>query len=303
MMKKPRALRPGDAVRVLAPASPFDRARLPDGLAVLKEFSLVPVFSERIFESDGYLAGPDSLRARELIAAFTTDACAAVMPVRGGYGSMRLLRDLKAHSKSFEPRLFIGFSDITALHRFFQVDVGLVTFHGPNVISSARLDPESRARLRATLFGENPEQTFLYAGLQPLVSGRARGPLVVGNLSLITSLIGTPWAARLPGSLLVLEDVSEPLYRVDRMLCQLSMQPDFEAVAGLAFGDLGVPEAERDALAARLGDFAQAHRKPAVCGFPIGHGERNVPVPQSVTAILDADVGVLRVLESPYSDA
>lgn len=300
MSVKPRPLSNGGTVRILAPSSPFERSRLPDGVKVLTDMGLVPLHSERIFQADGYLAGPDTLRLHEVVAAFTTEPGDAVIPVRGGYGAMRILRELASHAGAFQPRLFMGFSDITALHLFLRAEVGLVTFHGPNVLSMARLDQPSRMRLQAALFGRDPEATFLYAGLQPLTSGRARGRTVVGNLSLVTSLIGTRWAAPLQGAILVLEDVSEPLYRVDRMLTQLSLQAGFEGVAGLAFGDLGVEEAERERLEGLLRDFARAAGKPAALGFPVGHGACNFPVPQGVEALLDADIGVLRVLESPY---
>ncbi len=301
MRPKPRPLAKGSPIRILAPSSPFERVRLPEGLKVLTDMDLVPLHSERVFQADGYLAGPDALRLHELVAAFTTDPGDAVVPARGGYGAMRLLRELASHAGALKPRLFLGFSDITALHLFFRAERDLVTFHGPNVISMARLDPPSLARLQAALFGRDPEATFLYAGLRPLCSGRARGRLVAGNLSLITSLIGTRWAAPLQGAILVLEDVSEPLYRVDRMLTQLSLQAGFEGVAGLAFGDLGVEEAERERLETLLRDVARAAGKPAVTGFPAGHGACNFPVPQGVEALLDADIGVLRVLESPYA--
>lgn len=300
MIKKPRPLVRGSTVRVIAPSSPFERARLPEGTRVLTEMGLTPLWSERVFQADGYLAGPDALRLHEVIAAFTTDLGDAVIPARGGFGAMRLLRGLASHAKAFEPRFFMGFSDITALHFCLRKDADLLTFHGPNVIAMARLDQPSLARLNATLFGREPETTFLYTGMRPLTSGRARGRVVVGNLSLVTSLIGTPWTPPLPGTILILEDVSEPLYRVDRMLTQLSLQTGFDEIAGLAFGDLGVEEAERERLEALLTDWARAIRKPAVTGFPVGHGACNYPVPQGVEALLDADIGMLRILESPY---
>lgn len=302
MCQKPRPLVQGSTVRVIAPSSPFERSRLPAGVQVLSDLGLVPMMTERIYQADGYLAGPDALRRHEVLAAFTTEPGDAVVPARGGYGAMRLLDGLSPHAGAIKPRLFMGFSDITALHLFLRTEANLVTFHGPNVISMARLDEPSLARLKAALFGRDPEAAFLYAGLRPLLSGRARGRIVAGNLSLITSLIGTRWAAPLDGAILVLEDVSEPLYRVDRLLTQLSLQAGFERVAGLAFGDLGVEEAERERLEALLADFARAARKPAVMGFPIGHGGCNFPVPQGVEAEIDADIGLVRVLESPYAD-
>lgn len=297
---KPLPLSKGSSVVLIAPSSPFERTKLPKGLEILHGMALIPTYSERIYQSEGYLAGPDALRLQELVSALCDESGDAVIPVRGGYGSMRLLRGLSGHAKGIRPKFFMGFSDITAIHLFLMAEIGLTTFHGPNVISMSRLDDASISRLRATLFGLDPENTFLYAGLTPLVSGRAKGRTVVGNLSLLTSLIGTPWAAPLEGSLLVLEDVAEPLYKIDRMLTQLALQPNFSGIRGFAFGDLGVPEGERDGLEMLLRRFAEDVGRPTVMGFPIGHGARNFPVPQGVEALLDADLGIFRVLESPY---
>jgi len=299
-MRRPRPLARGSTVRVIEPSSPFEREKLPAGLKVLADIGLVPVHSDRIFQADGYLAGPDLLRARELVAAFSTEPGDAVIPARGGYGSMRILDEAARHAGAMEPRLFMGFSDITSLHLFFLTAGDLTTFHGPNVISMARLEPASLARLRAALHGTDPADTFTFGGLVPLTGGAARGRVVAGNLSLVTAMIGTRYAAPLCGSILALEDVSEPAYRVDRMLQQIRMQPNASGIAGFAFGDMGVDEAERPLLERLLKRFAEAMGKPAVMGFPIGHGTVNFPVPEGAQASLDADVGVLRVLDDPY---
>ena len=201
-MRRPRPLGPGATVRVIAPSSPFDRGRLPAGVRVLREMGLVPAWSDRVFQEEGYLAGPDSLRAKELVAAMASDPCDAVIPARGGYGSMRILDEVARHAGAMAGKLFMGFSDITALHLLFIGTVGLVTFHGPNVISMARLGAASLDRLRSALAGSGREACFTYGGLAPLVGGRARGRVVAGNLSLVTALIGTRWAAPLSGALL-----------------------------------------------------------------------------------------------------
>ncbi|MBL6974419.1 MAG: LD-carboxypeptidase [Deltaproteobacteria bacterium] len=301
-MRKPAPLEKGSPVRVIEPSSPFQRDRLPAGLKVLMDMELAPVHSERIFDADGYLAGPDALRAKELVSAFTTFGEKAVIPARGGYGAMRILDEVSGHAGGLDTRLFMGFSDITSLHLFFLGAGDLVTFLGPNVISLSRVNAPTLNRVKATLFGLAPEDTFLYAGLSPLTSGRVQGRLVAGNLSLITSLLGTRFAAELEGAILVLEDVDEPLYRVDRMLTQLVLQDGFHQVGGFAFGDMGVPAEDLPALTQVLRRFSEASGKPAVMGFPIGHGEDNVPVPEGIQALLDADIGLVRALESPYTE-
>jgi len=301
-MRKPKPLHNGSTVRVIEPSSPFKRDLLPAGLKLLTDMGLVPVYSDRIFQSEGYLAGPDNLRAREFVSAFTTDKEDAVIPARGGYGAMRVLDRLRDRADELQPRLFMGFSDITSLHMFFMGEGDLVTMLGPNVISLSRVNRKTLSCVKKALFGLEPEETFQYAGLEPLTSGRAGGRLVAGNLSLITGLLGTRYEAPLDGSVLVLEDVDEPLYRVDRMLTQLSMQGAFERIAGFAFGDMGVPDEELDDLRGVLCTLSEASGKPAVMGFPIGHGEANRPVPQGLRATLDADIGLLRVVESPYCE-
>lgn len=297
-MRRPRPLVPGDRVRVIAPSSPFVVDRLPAGVQLLRDLGLEVACPEGLFASDRYLAGGDDHRAGELLAAFGDTSAAAVIPARGGYGAMRILGRLDGRRDLLPPKLLMGFSDITALHLFFWGD--LATFHGPNVISAASADDETRDRHRRALMGEDPEGTFRFDGLRPLAGGVARGRIVAGNLALVAALAGTPWAARLDGAILVLEDVGEPAYRIDRMLTSLAMQPGAPGIAGFAFGDLGVPEAEREALAEALRGFAHAWGKPVVTGFPAGHGARNFPVPEGVLATLDADRGALWIEESPY---
>jgi len=291
---------PGSVVRVVAPSSPFDRERLAAGVRVLADMGLVPAVSERVYQAEGFLAGPDALRERELVDAMTGDPSDAVIPARGGYGATRILSRIARHLDAFRPKLFQGFSDITALHLLMVQDGGLVTFHGANVVGLPRLDAASIARTRAGLMGLDREATLTYAGLAPVVGGQARGRLVAGNLTMLACLCGTPFAARLDGAILVVEEVGEAPYRVDRMLTQLSQQPDAGGIAGLAFGELGSGEAEREELAVVVRRFAEQLRRPVVTGFPAGHGAVNYPVPQGVAAVLDADIGMLRVVEDPY---
>lgn len=300
-MRKPRPLAAGSTVRVIAPSSPFERENLPPGLKILTDFGLVPTFSDRVFERDGYLAGADEARASELVDAMTSGASEAVLPVRGGYGAMRYLRRVADRAPGMLPRLFMGFSDVTAIHRLLSEAAGLVSFHGPNVLGLARLDAASVARTRAALLGLDRDETFTYGGLKPLYPGRAQGRLVAGNLSLLTALAGTRFAAPLDGTILVVEDVGEPAYRIDRMLMQVALQPDASRLAAVVFGDMGVPEGDRPALDRALYRFTEEVGVPAVTRFPVGHGGVNYPVPEGVVAELDADAGVLRVVEDPYA--
>jgi muramoyltetrapeptide carboxypeptidase len=301
-LKKPKALHKGAAIQIVEPSSPFEREALSHGLSLLGKMGLMPVYSERIFQKMGYLAGADVLRAKELVQAFSSDDVSGIMPARGGYGAMRVLEYLEEHRRTIKPHLFMGFSDITALHIFFLERCGLVSFHGTNAIFMAKLDEESLERTRRALFGLAWEETFLYAGLRPIVKGVARGRVVAGNLSLLCALFGTPYEAPVEGAILVVEDVDEPLYKIDRMLMQISLQRGFGGVSGVCFGDMGVVPDEQEALVALLEQFAVRWGKPCVAGFPVGHKARNFPVPEGVMAMLDADIGVMRVLECPYEE-
>ena len=148
------------------------------------------------------------------------------------------------------------------------------------------------------MFGKDLDNAFVWGGLVPLRHGAARGKIVAGNLSLVCSLFGTDFAFELDGAVLVLEDVDEPLYRLDRMLQQLLMQREFKGVRGIAFGSMGATDGDVMPL---LRDFAKRVDVPCVAGFPTGHKERCDPVPIGVEGYVDADVGVFRVTENPYS--
>lgn len=300
-MKKIKPLISGSLVRLIAPSSPFEKEKLEKGVGIFKAMGLKVIYSDQIFGSQGYLAGDDRSRLLDFLDAFTNPEYDAVIPVRGGYGSMRILPHLVRYVQDLHPKLFCGFSDITALHMFFMNIYGMHTIHGTNAIFATRLDEESLEKTKNALFGISLEQTFTYKGLVPLVGGRGFGKLVVGNLSLFAHLIGTPFAPPIKGSILVMEDVSEPLYRIDRMLTMLSMQEDIKEAIGFAFGDMGVATEEMSALEYVLRRFAETIGKPAVMGFPIGHVEKNHPVPQGVIAEIDADLGILKVIEDPYN--
>ncbi len=299
-MIKPRPLRPGACVRLVAPASPFDADRLADGVRVLTDLGLAPIWTDRVFQREGYLAGPDALRALELATALTDGVADAVVAIRGGYGVMRILDVLETQRGQLKQPLVMGFSDLTALHLFLALDAGRVTFHGPNVMGMARLDAESLAKLGATLTGTDWESTFSWGGLKAVRGGTAQGRLLAGNLSMLCALAGTRYAAPFVGTILVLEDVHEPAYRIDRMLTQVALHADAPRLAGVALGDMGVVPAEQSLLDEAVAAFAARLSCPVVTGFPAGHGSSNHPVPQGVLASLDAGLGLLRVLEDPF---
>ena len=278
----PPPLRKGDRVAVVAPSGPFDRPSFEKGLAVLAT-RYQPVFTERIFEAHRYLAGADVARSLELASVLGDDSIRAVFAARGGFGAMHLLSALRLSS----PKHLVGFSDFTALHCAAQKH-GWRSVHAPVLTQLGKQPPEVIERLFALLEGH---AVAPLTGLRTVGAGVAEGPLVGGNLSVLTRLIGTPWLPELRGAVLLLEDVGEKPYRLDRMWTHLQLAGLFVGVRAIVFGeftgcdekDAGYGSAEvLDELAARLGI-------PCAAGFRIGHGEVNQPVMLGATARLDAD--------------
>lgn len=298
-MVKARPLTAGSMVRIIAPSSPFQKLVFEQGVSVLRQMGFEPFWSDRIFSAENYLAGPDSLRLQEFQTAFGHGED-GVLAARGGYGAPRLLGPLMTGEPPAENSLFMGFSDITALHLYLVQYAGFVTFHGPNVTTLSMIDQDSLARVKNTLFGTDWDATFSYSGLVTVRQGVGEGRLVGGNLTLLACLAGTPVFPDLAGRILVVEDVGEAVYRLDRMLNQLSLQTGFDKLAGLVIGELGVPEADSQILASMIsGMFANAPF-PVVTGLPVGHKTQNYPIPLGVMARLSADTGFLEVIEDPY---
>jgi muramoyltetrapeptide carboxypeptidase len=279
-------------VAVVAPASAFDRESFDAGLRVLAA-RYRPVFDEGLFARARYLAGNDARRHDELEAALADDRVRGVFAARGGYGMIRLLPKLRVGGLA--PKPVVGFSDLTALHLALQA-AGWVSVHGPVLTQLGRQPDEVIGRLFDLLESGAPPAPL--RGV-PLVGGVAEGPLIGGNLSLVTRLLGTAHLPPLDGAILLLEDVGERPYRLDRMWTHLALAGVFDRVRGLALGDFTdceEPDADyagRDVLA----DLARETGLPCLGGLPIGHGAVNRPVPLGTRVRLDADAGELCFLE------
>lgn len=275
-------LRPNDAVAVVAPCGPFDRPSFEKGLAVLAS-RYRPVFTERIFDAHRYLAGTDEARAAELQHALDDAGTKAVFLARGGYGAMRLLPSLRLGA----PKPLVGFSDATAFHLAMQAK-GWRTLHAPVLTQLGKQPADVVARLFDLLEGR---PVAPLPGTRSVVPGVAEGRLVGGNLSVLTRLLGTPYFPSLAGAVLLLEDVGERPYRLDRMWTHLKLAGALDGIAGVVFGEFTQCE-EKDAAytsADVLDEFAQALGVPCAAGFVIGHGELNFPVPLGARVRLDAD--------------
>ncbi|MEU3397983.1 S66 peptidase family protein [Streptomyces filamentosus] len=297
-LARPARLRPGDRIAVVAPSGPVPEERLRPGLDLLRGWGLEPVVAPHVLDAHpalGHLAGADAARARDLTEAYADPAVAAVICARGGYGAQRMV-DLVdwAAVRAAGPKPFVGYSDVTALHEAFAVRAGFATLHGPMIATAAFLaEPRTRESLRATLFEPETVRAPGAATARALVPGRASGVTLGGCASLLAADLGTPHArpsAR--GGLLLLEDVGEEPYRLDRIFTQLLRSGWLDGVAGIVLGsweECGPYEEVRALLADRFGGLGV----PVLEGLGFGHDPAAPTVPLGVPAVLDADAGTL----------
>lgn len=278
-MLKPRALRPGDRIAVVAPASPFDLREFEAGAAELRALGFEPVHDDRVFARRGYVAGDSALRADAIRRAWADPAIAAVIAVRGGYGSAQILPRLDPDEARRARKPFIGCSDVTAILTFLTGACGLVAFHGPMLEGrlargEAGYDRESfvRALCRAEPLGEmaTPE-------LETVRPGDAAGPLAGGTLTQLVASLGTPFAFSPPdGHVLFVDEVGERPYRLDRMLTQLAQAGILARASAVVFGELpDCDEPGGDPTArAVVADVLREFPGPVLFGLSSGHTTR-----------------------------
>jgi len=302
-MIRPPALRPGARVALVAPAGPLVDGAVDRAVGRVRAWGFEAVVGEHARKRHGYLAAPDPERAADFNAALRDDSVDAIWCLRGGYGVMRILDELDWTTLARRPRPVIGFRDNTALHLAIRRH-GVVSFHGPHPATEA-LTPFSADSLLRALTVAAPAGVLPF----PVDGGRARtiapgvaeGPLVGGNLSLVASTLGTPYAVQAEGALLFLEEVGEAAYRIDRLLSQLRLAGVLASAAGIVIGGITeVPDAGAEhvpsideVLADLLGDLGI----PVAYGFPFGHVDDNWTLPVGVRARLDAGAGTLELLE------
>ncbi len=275
-------VKPGDTVAVVAPSGPFELVAFEAGLKPVAA-RYQPLFDDGLFTQARYLAGDDRRRLGEFHHAWADEKVKAVFTARGGYGAMRLLPALRFD----EHKPFIGFSDVTAVHCALQAS-GMRSLHGPVLTQLGTQSAESQLRLFGLLESVTPPAPL--DGTETLVSGVAEGPLLGGNLSVLTRLLGTPFLPPLRGAVLLLEDVGERPYRLDRMWTHLRLAGVFSQVAGLALGTFtGCEEKDAKYTSAQvLLDLAKETGLPCAMGFPVGHGTANLAVPLGAQVRLDA---------------
>jgi len=295
MVVKPSRLRRGDTVGIIAPASPPNLENLQRSLAFLSDLGLKVKMGQHVKQINGYLAGSDNERIEDLHTMFQDDEVNAIICAGGGYGTARIADRIDYSLVAANPKIFWGYSDITFLHQAFLKKTGLVTFHGPMLASDIGKEDvnELSKKLFAQLFA--PKEFTYNEEISPLhtvVSGKARGQLIGGNLSLLTSTLGTQFELDTAGKLLLIEDVNEEPRAIDRMLNQLYMSGKLSQAAGIVIGDFAncVPSRNLSlSLDEVLNYYFKLVNKPALSGFKIGHCSPNISIPLGVDATLDAD--------------
>lgn len=294
-LRRPRRLVPGDRVAIVSPASPFPAGGLDAGLAVLRGWGLEPVVMPHAAETQGFLAGYDADRAVDFAKAWLEPSIAAVIASRGGYGSQRMVEHVDWEAlRAVEPKAFLGFSDMTAIHEAIALELGVASIHGPMPSWSLFAQgPEMQEHLRLQLFEPERAQTISSPAAKPLMGGTATGVTFGGTLTLLAAEAGTCHHRQdVAGGLLLLEDIGEAPYRIDRALTQLDRAGYFDGIAGVVAGswaDCGPYEAVREVLYDRFAGKGV----PVVEEFGFGHCAGSLTIPLGLKATLDADAGTL----------
>ena len=291
---RPPALRRGDRIGIIAPASCIDSAMLEAGCNALTSLGYEPVYSPSILDRDLYFAGTLDRRVHEFHETWQRNDVRAIICARGGYGTNYLLDLIDLEIVKQVPKIFMGYSDVTTLLTWFA-DQGLVTFHGPMVTKDFGSGLVDLGSFAASTSGEGFSISLAASAIEVLVPGEAEGVLYGGCLSMLAASLGTPYAAQTEGKLLFLEDIAAKPYQIDRMLMQLKVAGKFRDVKGIIFGEMldcvqpgGQAYTLQQIILRLLGDL----RIPMVYGLPSGHVSKpNITLPLGVRAKLHATPG------------
>jgi len=312
---KPAVLKPGDTVGLITPSTfVSDPDRIAAAVRTVEYFGLKMKMGQNVRKQTGYVGGTIAQRLSDLHDMFRDPEVKAVFTIRGGYGSGQLLDDIDYDLIRRNPKIFVGFSDITAMHLAIHKKTGLVTFHGPVTLS--KFTGYTQEHFRKAMFDSKPIGSVtnppLSDPLRPshtlrtVKPGKARGSLIGGNLSLIASLMGTPYEIDTRGKILFIEDVGEQPYSIDRMLTQLRLSGKLKSAAGIIFGECEdcrrsdyKPSFDATFSLGEVVDNILGELKiPVLSGLTIGHTDDQLTLPLGVMATLDADKGELVIEES-----
>lgn len=292
---KPQALRPGDTIGIAAPASPFDQKAFKGGIAVIKSMGYQVKIPDSIFKAQGYLAGSDAERAELLMNLFTDESVKAILCARGGFGSMKLLPLLDFEAIRANPKVLMGFSDITALLVAIFDRCRIVTFHGP-LVTTLKKDRGKTCSAFVEAVSSGTPMVLKPRQPEVLGPGKASGILMGGNLTSLCHLLGTPYEPDFNGRLLFLEDRQEAPYRIDRMFSQLHLSGHLDGVSGVILGTFEACGSLDDVYAI-VKEVFRPTGIPILAGFELGHGTENLTVPIGLEAKMNTEDGSLRFRE------
>lgn len=296
---RPKKLMPGDVVGLVAPAgiiheeSEFSRMQ-----RELADLGLRSVFGDHVRNRHGYLAGTDQQRAADLNAMFANPDIDGIMAVRGGWGCARILPHLDFQAIADHPKVYCGFSDNTTLHHALMAYSNLQTFHGPNG-NSDWTDLTKQSFESVVMKGELPTYRS-ESRVVTVVPGKATGRLLGGNLSILTTTLGTPYQANFDDAILFVEDIGEDTYKIDRMMSHLEQAGILDSISGFVFGkctDCSAGSPPTFSLMEVLKHYLDRFEVPAIYNADIGHEPDNFTIPLGGTAELDADNGTITLLE------
>lgn len=293
-------LKDGDKVAVIAPSSPFLRSWLKKGVKEFEKFGFNIFIPDEIFARKGYLAGDADLRAKTVEKMFADKSVKGIICARGGFGSTHLFSHLDFKLIKENPKVFIGFSDLTPLLNYFAFKLGFVTFHGPMLASSfsKKLTKNANNSFIKAVTASYPLK-IRAKSIKTIVKGKAEGKLAGGNLSLIAAAIGTPYETSFDDKILFIEEVGEPAYKIDRMLTQLKDSGRLKKVKGIIFGDMCKNRLRINEL---VNNFALSLNIPAISSFPAGHILNNTTLPIGAKAVLNADERYLEFSEASHRE-
>lgn len=307
---KPKALKKGDCIGIVAPASPHrSDDKLNSGIKYLEQLGYKIVLGKHTNDKIGYLAGTDKSRASDINNFFKNKNIKAIFCTRGGYGSHRILDLIDYNIIKRNPKIFVGYSDITALQLAIFKKTGLVTFSGPMVVSdlSEKLSVDSEEHFWKCLTSPIPVgviKMFENQTLKVLTHGKVSGKILGGNLSVIAALVGTSYLPSFENSILILEDIEERPYRIDRMLNQLKLADMLDDLSGVILGDFSTCLPEKNKPSLKLEEIFKSVLKniPIMMNFKFGHIRNSITIPYGINVKLDTKKGEISFLESGVTD-
>ncbi|KAB3528821.1 S66 peptidase family protein [Alkaliphilus serpentinus] len=303
-MIKPKGLEKGDLIGIVAPASPLQGKQLDQAIEKFKAMGFRIEVGESCYSKDRYLAGDDSIRVKDINNYFSNKEIKGIVSLRGGYGSQRLLKNIDFDMIMKNPKIFIGYSDITAIHIAINQLSRLITFHGPMALNIPHMDEFTASSLLNTIMinkGSYEINNPPFYEIHTLRRGIASGILTGGNLSMIVSTLGTPYEIETKGRILFVEDIKEEGYKIDRMLTQLSLAGKLEEVAGIIIGnfkDCCYQEDHKDVPLYKLFKEKLPHNIPILYNLMAGHCKPNITLPLGARTTINAEEGKILIQES-----